>query len=134
MKHHKGRALEDECLCSKCPLRFECFTQERIFSNPIFQGLFEALTAKGYDREEALDLVSQEIKSRIGHYPTQIPHDQYNPWRIYAPETTWWGSDSGVTLTDSNVDVNGTYTVTYQMLNGEEISWSAKPCELNNAW
>ena len=72
MEKHKDKALEDKCLCSKCEFRFQCFTQERVFSDPIFQGLFEALMAQGKSKEEALDEVTTEIKFRMDR-PITVP-------------------------------------------------------------
>jgi len=134
MSKHKSHIEDKECLCSKCPLRFVCFTEERIFSDPILQGLFEALMAKGYSKEKSLDLVTNEIKARIS-YPNNEPLPNTpimsTPWVIYTtpdsvtkyPYTitsnTWDGTSNNVTNTNSS-----NWTVTYAMANGKEMSWN----------
>ena len=129
MEKHKNKALEDGCLCSKCIFRFQCFTQERVFSDPIYQGLFEALMAKGRSREEAIDEVTQEIKNRIGggyHIeidppaPNSAPYYQpitIQPWTIISDHC-----QDGISISPME---NGTFQVSYTMLDGEEISWNA---------
>jgi hypothetical protein len=130
MNRHKSRALEDSCLCNKCPLKFACFTQERIFSDPIFQGLFEALMAKGHSREEAVDMVANELKTRMlpssetPMIPVQPTIQPNNPIWIYPPNAApnsnpyYWGT---ITICDNNSG----YTVVYTMADGEEVSWKA---------
>lgn len=66
MNKHKSKSLSTPCLCSECPLRFQCFTNEQVFSDPLHQGLFEALMASGRTREEAIDEVTTELKYKIG--------------------------------------------------------------------
>lgn len=142
MKHHKSKALEDTCLCNKCPHKFECYTQERIFSDPIFQGLFEALMAKGRTKEEALEEVTNEIKLRMNR-PIDIGDGigddndgtipfEIKPWIPYQPpyytgdpiQPKWTYRDS-VTINDSN-DIKSMCNITYHMISGEEISWECK--------
>jgi len=104
---HKTKALDEECLCSKCPLRFQCFTQERIFSDPLYQGLYEALIGKGRTKEGALDEVVAELKFRMGRIPMGdvvgvLPNITISP--LYS---------------DSTNSIN----VSYTMRTGEEVSW-----------
>jgi len=127
MEKHKSKALEEECLCSKCKLRFQCFTQERVFSDPLYQGLFEALIAKGRSREEAIDEVVNELKYRISGAPSTSSSDPIPPAVPYYPVTTpYW---TYVTDHCDNVSVqpqaNGTIQISYTLLNGEEVSWNA---------
>lgn len=134
MKHHKGKALEKDCLCNKCIFRFQCFTQERIFSDPILQGLFEALMAKGRSKEEALEEVTEEIKFRMGGkgvdgiYDSSsgsYPDTTHQPWQISKD----FGS---VTLSDVHDDVDGPKVdITYILNTGEEIRWSANAGEFD---
>ena len=116
MKKHKSKALEYSCLCDGCEFRFQCFTQERVFTNPIYQGLFEALMAQGRTKEEAIDEVTQEIKSRMGN-------DVYSPITV-SPLFPWL--TGGVTISQPYVD-NGLSIVdiSYTLHTGEEICWSA---------
>jgi len=150
MKHHKGKALEEKCLCAQCPHKFECFTQERIFSDPIFQGLFEALMAKGRTREQALEEVTSEIKLRMnriaieiggsdkdgnGNVPFPLDIKPWVPYQPYdtgspipQPYTTWVYGDN-ITITDGTD--SEMVNVTYHMASGEEIKWSANASEFN---
>jgi len=137
MEKHKSKALENDCLCTKCVFRFQCFTQERIFSDPIYQGLFEALMAQGKTKEEALEEVTRELKWKISSpikidEPTiTIPYISPNttPYQpvvspTFAPE---WEYVSG-TYNDcvSIEDKNGNCMVTYTMHDGKEVSWNAE--------
>lgn len=133
MKHHKDKALEKACLCKECPNRFICFTQERVFSDPIYQGLFEALMAKGRTRDQALDEVTEEIKSRM---PRSIDADEpYNPNIPYQPYTAPGTAQPGPwywhTYTDGDGSSGG--TVTYTKYDGEEISWNVNANGLYSA-
>ena len=128
MDKHKGKALEDGCLCEKCSYRFECFTQERIFSNPIFQGLFEALMAQGFTKEEALEMVASEIKARIGSQDSLPVTIEPAPWTPYEPSTgTPYYPPYTITCGDTGNDVigDGTVSITYSMNNGKDVSWTA---------
>jgi len=125
MDKHKSKALDGGCLCSKCPLRFECFTQERLFSDPIFQGLFEALIAKGYSKEDALNRVFNELMVRIGE--SGQPDGQPQPWTIYPPNTTIYQPNI-TCISDTAVDtvkINPDYIVVYTMADGKELTWNA---------
>ena len=134
MKHHKKKALEEKCMCDSCPNRFECFTQERVFSDPIFQGLFEALIAQGHSKEEALDMVSDEIKSRISPpIPDSTPWAPVNPPWGTQPWTIkyecWDSHDSSDVRIGSDGSSTGGYMITYTMNNGEIVSWNAAVSE-----
>ncbi len=119
MEKHKERALSSDCICNTCPVRFQCFTQERVFSDPIYQALFEVLMAKGKSREEALEEVSNDLKYRIGFPPVDIGVGEIfpgNDWQIVdgssAIDSSRWENDS-VSIDDSKK--------IYTMYNGEEI-------------
>ena len=124
MNKHKSKALEDGCKCNECSLRFECFTQERIFSDPIFQGLFEVLMAQGKSREEALELVVNEIKARI---PVSQPEPTVQPWQPnpYGTSAPYvW--DTTTVICDGDTDISsGAYSITYTMLDGDKVTWTA---------
>lgn len=133
MEKHKNKALEKDCLCSKCMFRFQCFTQERVFSDPVYQGLFEALIAQGKSRDEAIDAVAIEIKFNINK-PITLPYDDNSgnlpnsiqPYVDPSPNTVQpyfyeWTIDSA-----TFEDVNNTVVVTYTMHDGEKISWLCK--------
>lgn len=135
MEKHKDKALEKDCLCSKCMFRFQCFTQERVFSDPIFQGLFEALMAQGKSREEALDEVTNEIKFKMNLQPL-IPlpdgsgapntdNDPYTYPSTAVPYIQTWGTISYYDSIGSVVinDINGETLVSYTMHDGEEVNW-----------
>jgi hypothetical protein len=126
MSKHKSHIEDKKCMCSKCPLRFVCFTEERIFSDPIFQGLFEALMAKGLTKEEAVDLVANEIKLRI-KMPTVTSESPSIPYPI--PNPTPWTITTDI-YPSSNIPWTYTYNdrcinITYTMMNGDEVSWNA---------
>ena len=83
MDKHKKKAANDGCLCENCPHKFVCFTQERIFSDPLYQGLFEALMAKGRTKEEALEEVTHELKlvmTRREDKPSGLSDITISPW------------------------------------------------------
>ena len=134
MEKHKSRALEDDCLCSKCMFRFQCYTQERVFSDPIFQGLFEALMAQGKSKEEALLEVATEIKFRMtkpsepisdqydGTYPPPATIIPYNsPWEVISA-----GDVDRSEYTNFSVTNDGKMQVNYTMHDGKEVSWQYK--------
>lgn len=134
MDKHKGKALEDKCLCGECPHKFECFTQERIFSNPIFQGLFEALMAQGSTKEEALEQVAEEIKARIGgdgSLPVIIQPNTYPDYTTTpntAPYTYPYTTCGDIYGSETNGGSAGTcsdISITYCMADGKEVSWTA---------
>lgn len=114
-ENHKSKALEDDCLCSKCSLRFSCFTEERIFSDPIFQGLFEALMAQGRSREEALDEVTAEIKFRINRLS--------ETGQSYHSESLGTASPYAYCYVTSGSLNNHNGKINYTMRDGREVSW-----------
>jgi len=138
MEKHKNKALENDCLCTKCVFRFQCFTQERIFSDPIYQGLFEALMAQGKTREEALEEVTRELKWKIvsppniQSEPITIPFPTPNtipyPYQpSVAPNSNPLIIYSGTYNDSVSVqDKNGDCIVTYTMHDGKEVSWNAE--------
>jgi|GEM_PF-6957698 len=123
MEKHKDKALADKCLCIGCSHRFECFTQERIFSDPIFQGLFEALMAQGMSKEDALEEVTEELKTRI-----KLPVDD-GSYKYEPLPNPYWAPNTWITNTDWKyycVDDNDpNITITYHMASGKDVSWSA---------
>jgi len=145
----KKQALEDNCKCKECTYRFSCFTQERVFSDPVLQGLFEALIAKGRSKEEALEEVTNEIKVRMNQPrpdPQTIPNNPFDVVTIQpAPNITIYpvpnttggsfftcdnnnsGDWAGVDTTVSN-DIQISYTMT----TGEVINWSVGDDSVNN--
>ena len=119
MTNHKSKIAEKECQCNKCALRFSCFTGERIFSDPLYQGLYEALIAQGRTKEQALDEVSREMKINMKPIPVYPP--VYQPASPNVSPYTW---DTGAAPYDPNrwtITCDNTYT--YTMSNGEKISW-----------
>ncbi len=129
MEKHKNKALENDCLCAKCIFRFQCFTQERVFSDPLYQGLFEALMAKGRTREEAIDEVTNEIKNKIAGgfhitlddiQPTVQPTITIQPY-TYPQWQTYCCDNVSVQEQD-----NGSLQISYTLLDGEEVSWNAR--------
>ena len=140
MEKHKSKALENECLCTKCVYRFQCFTQERIFSDPIYQGLFEALMAQGKSREEALDEVTREIKFRISLPPVSVPEPTITiPYPDNCPNTTPYPpitTPPWTIISYAHDDVSfdpvdgNNYQVSYTMHDGKEVSWNASRKDL----
>lgn len=61
----KSCALTDLCKCNECKRKFECFTQEPVFTDPMMQGLFEAYIAQGNDRERSILMVAETLMSRL---------------------------------------------------------------------
>jgi hypothetical protein len=117
--------------------RFQCFTQERIFSDPIYQGLFEALMAQGKTKEEALEEVTRELKWKIvsppniQSEPITIPFPAPNtipyPYQpAVAPNSNPLIIYSGTYDSVSVNDKNGDCIVTYTMHDGKEVSWNAE--------
>ena len=125
MEKHKSKALEEGCLCSKCKLRFQCFTQERVFSNPLYQGLFEALMAKGRSREEAIDEVVNELKYRISDIPSTSSDSIPSAVSYYSVTTPYWTYVTDRDNVSVQPQANGTVQISYTLLNGEEVSWNA---------
>ena len=125
MEKHKSKALEEGCLCSKCKLRFQCFTQERVFSNPLYQGLFEALMAKGRSREEAIDEVVNELKYRISDIPSTSSDSIPSAVSYYPVTTPYWTYVTDRDNVSVQPQANGTVQISYTLLNGEEVSWNA---------
>jgi hypothetical protein len=139
MEKHKSQALTKNCACESCAQKYSCFTQEHLFTDPLFQALFEALMAKGLTKELALDQVSNEIKSRLtmrewANQPSPTP--DFGNYKIYTnPPSQPWSSPN---VTISNTDFwdwgttsncykkSGTEydcsSVNYTMANGEEIN------------
>ena len=124
MEKHKSKALDEECLCSKCKLRFQCFTQERIFSDPLYQGLFEALMAKGRSREEAIEEVANELKNRISSSPSSVGGVGSTSAPYYPTTTPYWVYSYDNVLVRPQAD--GTIQVSYTLLDGEEVTWNAR--------
>uniref|UniRef100_A0A6M3JRI4 Uncharacterized protein n=1 Tax=viral metagenome TaxID=1070528 RepID=A0A6M3JRI4_9ZZZZ len=129
MEKHKKKALETDCLCSKCIFRFQCFTQERVFSDPIYQGLFEALMAQGKSKEEALDEVANEIKLRMNRFDLQPFEPVIQPYTIpypnSAPDVQPYVQPWTVISDSISFDANdkGEVLVSYTMHDGKEVSW-----------
>lgn len=126
MEKHKSNALEKDCLCSGCAFRFQCFTQERLFSDPILQGLFEALMAQGMSKEDALNEVTIEIRYRITKrgpdgnisiIPTIFPQITPDTQPYVAP---WVGDTITFQDTDGKLQVN------YTMHDGKEVNWQCR--------
>ena len=117
----KSKTGKEGCACGSCSLRFQCFTQKRVFSDPIFQGLFEALIAQGMIEEEALEVVTQELKARMTKpsttdIPYTIPQYTTPQW-----QPSWTGDNTAggpVRWEDG--------TVFYTMQDGRAVSWNAK--------
>ncbi len=133
MDKHKEQALSNDCVCGTCPIRFQCFTQERVFSDPIYQALFEVLMAQGKSRDESLEEVATELRNRTS-FP-QMGTTGTTTWSY--PNTTapvlvqhtsnineyGWKDVAGASAIDgsSNVSIND-FKITYTMHNGKEIS------------
>jgi hypothetical protein len=88
MKKTQGNIeTPEECMCDKCPRRFICYTQERVFSDPRYQALFEAELALGKEKEEAIESVKRAIEADkiTKHYPMPdgIDSDEWNKWKKY---------------------------------------------------
>jgi hypothetical protein len=144
VKHHKSEALEEKCKCNECEHKFECFTQERIFTDPIFQGLFEALIAKGLDRIAAIDAVANEIKARMTpqlvynvkwndtygsdtYKQPQIPNNIQIPPIWGGTISSSGGVNSAGTYDYNNLTIDGN-NVTYTMTNGEKVNFNVYKC------
>lgn len=110
MDKHKCNSLDGNCLCKECEHRFECFTQERVFSDAAAQSLFEGYLALGFGREEAINSTMSDIRSRIS------ATDRGSGW--WTSPNTWvgrpWQSD---TWTGTYVD-SDTYST-----NSSTTSW-----------
>jgi len=97
MEKHKSKALEEGCICNDCPLKFACFTQEKIFSETIHQSLFEAYIADGMSRSEALVSIIHMLEETIRSKKDIDFNDFYKsniPKPYVAPRITWVGNDT----------------------------------------
>jgi len=59
--------MKRKCLCSSCPERFKCFTNIKVFAEPMIQALFESYMGEKYKYsiEGALKRVREDIKSLL---------------------------------------------------------------------
>lgn len=116
---NKSKAGENNCLCEQCELRYQCFTQERIFSDSLQQGLFEAMIAEGMNKEAAVSAVKEEIKFRMEQKPwisdsgdsTTITYPNIS---TYDPNYTTW-----TTCDSSNIS-----NINYTCGNGKEYNFN----------
>lgn len=53
---------EIQCFCDRCPIRFKCFTQERVYTDPLYQALYETYVAEGKSHDEALKHVKSFVE------------------------------------------------------------------------
>jgi NCAIR mutase (PurE)-related protein len=80
----------ENCLCEKCPDRFKCYTAEKIFANPRYQGLYEAEMGLGKTKEQAIESVKKLIEKEE-HGISELPNyddiiDKYRKTREYTPQ------------------------------------------------
>ena len=54
--------MKDECICNQCPRRFVCFTQEKVFSDPAYQAMYETYVEEGLKHEVAVKKVREFIE------------------------------------------------------------------------
>ncbi len=133
MEGHKTHANDEDCKCSGCTLRFHCFTEERVFSDSLVQGLFEALMAKGRTKEEAIDEVATELRGMIGGYSKPYVSDWLPCVDNNNDIKVTWG-----TTTNPIVDNNGTImgklpdtsNICWTLRSGEEVNWNADAREI----
>lgn len=117
MKNHKSCAGEGKCLCDKCEHRFECFTNEHLFTDPILQGLYEALVADGDTKEEALVEIIETLKSKLDPLPHTISSDK--TWNVYCDTT------AGSTIVTPVSTAGNTYQYTYTTSTGKDLVFNA---------
>ncbi len=133
---HKSHISDKDCCCAECPLRFACFTEERVFSDPVWQSLFEALMALGeHSREEAIESVANEIKMKsanniINIAPFSEENDVNIPYVPYVPVSypgtaipNWTYNFPLSESYGDSVDVGCKNIMTYTMCGGKEVSW-----------
>jgi len=53
-----------KCLCSQCHQRFYCFTNMKVFSDPILQALFESMMAANNTVDGAIEEIQIFLKER----------------------------------------------------------------------
>lgn len=86
MSGTKSQSLEVGCECDKCKLRYKCFTEEKIFSDAVQQGMFEAFIALGMDRDNAINAVVDFLRTNITRQRAyEPPAQQYSDHTIYYP-------------------------------------------------
>ena len=105
-----------------------------MFSDPIYQGLFEALMAQGRSKEEALDEVTNEIKLRMNALSELNLPIVSDP--LYTPDYPgstavphiWVGGNwcDGSDTISFNVTDEGEVLVNYTMHDGKEVNWLCK--------
>ena len=72
------KTKEPKCICETCPRRFICFTQERVYSDPEYQALFEGYVAQGDTKEEAIEKVQEFIEEN--KRVKELPHIDDEDW------------------------------------------------------
>jgi hypothetical protein len=50
-----------KCICNRCPRRYVCFTQQRVYSDPFLQAMFESYLAMGLSVHDAVGRVNGEV-------------------------------------------------------------------------
>lgn len=59
------RYYRGDCLCDICKRRFMCWTSKRIFSDPVYQALYEVHIAEGLSHEKSLAAVKEILKRAV---------------------------------------------------------------------
>ena len=79
----------ENCICEKCPDRFKCFTSEKVFSNPRYQGLYEAEMGLGKTKEQAIESVKKLIKNEEKPYPVE-GDENWDKWNDIWKDSDMW--------------------------------------------
>lgn len=57
--------MESKCICDACPRRFVCFTQKKVFSDPAYQAMYEALIEEEVESKKAATTVRKFIEQHV---------------------------------------------------------------------
>lgn len=76
---------ETPCFCDKCPQRFKCFTQEKVYTDPSYQALYETLIAAGDSHDDALSHIKTLIEVAL------VKEALKNAQPAYEPVCNRWG-------------------------------------------
>lgn len=69
-----------KCICNKCPRRFYCFTNKKVFSNPLLQAIFESYLGENCSVEYSI----QEVRAFVQDQFADRSHELVDTFEINA--------------------------------------------------
>ncbi len=82
------KELSSTCICDGCERRFLCWTNKKVFSDPLHQTLYETYVAEGYSHTDAIQEVNEDVQNAIyrteaeKHANTVVKEWQPRGWEI----------------------------------------------------